>query len=274
MSAGLVLPAAAFAADQVPRTLPFKKTVTLATPGTYTFRFSIHDAASQGNELWHEEKVIRLATKTLSHDLGSVEPFTDAVPSPLDFSDQYWVQVGYLKRGVPTVLGSRVKLVPVPYALWSATADTLAIECAAGQFLVADAEGKWACGSLPSAQLCSSGDLLACYSGPAGTLRVGVCTSGYRSCESGAWGTCLGEVLPSAEVCNGVDDDCDAASADGSEDPQNGVGCDGPDSDLCSEGTRSCAGGALVCGDATGGTVDLCNGVDDDCDNVVDEGCP
>ena len=48
--------------------------------------------------------------------------------------------------------------------------------------------------------------------------------------------------------------------------------CDGPDSDLCLEGVNSCAGGSLVCSDATGSTTELCNGIDDDCDGIVDDG--
>ena len=55
-----------------------------------------------------------------------------------------------------------------------------------------------------------------------------------------------------SELCNGLDDDCDGASVDGSEDPQNGSACDGSDGDLCQEGTRSCVAGTLACSDNTG----------------------
>jgi hypothetical protein len=52
-----------------------------------------------------------------------------------------------------------------------------------------------------------------CYSGPEGTLDVGACRGGLLlsvGSPSGATATvCHGEVLPSAEVCNGADDDCD-----------------------------------------------------------------
>jgi len=80
--------------------------------------------------------------------------------------------------------------------------------------------------------------------------------------------------VPSAEVCDGIDNDCNPATADGSADPLLGVACDGPDADLCKEGTYSCTGGSLVCSDTTGSTVEICaNGVDDDCNGSIDEGC-
>jgi len=90
---------------------------------------------------------------------------------------------------------------------------------------------------------------------------------------------CVGSVLEcsddtdsTVDVCNSVDDDCDPASADGSEDPITGSACDGTDSDLCAEGTLICIGSGFVCSDNTGSTVDLCNGVDDDCDVASADG--
>jgi hypothetical protein len=74
------------------------------------------------------------------------------------------------------------------------------------------------------------------------------------------------------DICNGANDDCDASSADGSEDPMIGSACDGGDSDLCTEGTRSCPSGSLVCSDSTGSTVDLCGGGDQDCDPASADG--
>ena len=50
-----------------------------------------------------------------------------------------------------------------------------------------------------------------CYTGDPRDLRVenGACRKGVQSCQLEFYGPCEGEVLPSAEVCNGVDDDCD-----------------------------------------------------------------
>ncbi|RMF75861.1 MAG: hypothetical protein D6738_02770 [Acidobacteria bacterium] len=73
------------------------------------------------------------------------------------------------------------------------------------------------------------------------------------------------------DVCNGIDDDCDPGSADGSEDPQVTGGCDGPDADACAEGTGTCSGGVLSCSDASGDSPEICgNGTDDDCDGPVE----
>jgi hypothetical protein len=74
------------------------------------------------------------------------------------------------------------------------------------------------------------------------------------------------------EVCNGIDDDRDPATRDGVDDVELGAPCDGPDSDLCAEGSVICADGQLVCNDATPDTLEQCNGEDDDCDGLVDEG--
>ena len=53
-----------------------------------------------------------------------------------------------------------------------------------------------------------------CYNGPAATRGVGTCQDGISSCIRRADGTygmseCLNQVLPTAEICNGLNDDCD-----------------------------------------------------------------
>ncbi len=48
----------------------------------------------------------------------------------------------------------------------------------------------------------------ACYGGAAATEGVGPCHAGTATCSGGSFGACVGEVAPRAEICNGIDDDC------------------------------------------------------------------
>jgi hypothetical protein len=75
------------------------------------------------------------------------------------------------------------------------------IVCTAGSSCVA--------GECTVVEWCINGHVQACYSGPAGTADIASCRAGTQTCAAGEWGACLGEVLPSLEVCNGQDDDCD-----------------------------------------------------------------
>lgn len=69
---------------------------------------------------------------------------------------------------------------------------------------------------------CVPGESRPCFNGPSDRRGVGACRDGVARCtELAAWvgGECRGATLPSAEVCNGMDDDCDGA-------PDNGLtGC-------------------------------------------------
>jgi hypothetical protein len=51
-----------------------------------------------------------------------------------------------------------------------------------------------------------------CYTGPKGTEDVGVCHGGIQICNNGGWATCVGEVVPTNETCDGTDQDCDGFS--------------------------------------------------------------
>ena len=50
----------------------------------------------------------------------------------------------------------------------------------------------------------------SCFSGPAASEHVGACHAGIETCSDGRWsGSCAGEVAPTPESCDGMDDDCD-----------------------------------------------------------------
>jgi Notch-like protein len=98
---------------------------------------------------------------------------------------------------------------------------------------------------------------------------VGTCTAGFSTCSGGALG-CTRAVGPNAEVCNGLDDDCDGTSDEDLTDPTLGDPC-GTDTGACSRGTVTCTSGSLGCAGGIGPALELCNGIDDDCDGPVDD---
>jgi hypothetical protein len=55
----------------------------------------------------------------------------------------------------------------------------------------------------------------SCYDGDPALNGVGICTGGTQTCNDGGFSGCLGQQLPLAELCNGLDDDCDGAADDG-----------------------------------------------------------
>jgi Putative metal-binding motif len=99
-----------------------------------------------------------------------------------------------------------------------------------------------------------------------------------------ASGVCVPVCVPSPEVCNAVDDDCDGV-VDEQEDPAIPLCANGA---LCVMG--QCGGGGLICmadadcppnqvclngmcsGNGPTCTQEVCNGIDDDCNGSVDDG--
>ncbi len=117
---------------------------------------------------------------------------------------------------------------------------------------------------------CTNGDTQKCYTGSKDTENVGACKDGSQKCGDGQWGTCTGDVTPTKEKCNGVDDDCDGVPDNG--DPDSGAACTTGLKGICAAGQQHCEGGKLVCKELMPKGTESCNGLDDDCDGTVDNG--
>ena len=103
-----------------------------------------------------------------------------------------------------------------------------------------------------------------CYSGPSATAGVGICTAGTRTCSTGGWSACVGEVLPKAESCDGLDNDCDSSTDEGLGQTTCGLG-------ICEHTIDNCSGGIVqTCDPYEGAQVESCNGLDDDCNGITD----
>jgi hypothetical protein len=90
---------------------------------------------------------------------------------------------------------------------------------------------------------------------------------GSRACTPDGLSDCDAPV-PAEEECNGLDDNCDGQTDEGIE----GAKCKKTNAfGSCIGVAKGCENGKAVC-DAKEPELEICNGLDDDCDGVVDNG--
>ncbi|WP_206607048.1 MULTISPECIES: MopE-related protein [Sandaracinus] len=113
---------------------------------------------------------------------------------------------------------------------------------------------------------CDNGS--TCCAGRVGTCVTSCGSSGTRVCSA----TCgwPSSCTPPSEICNGQDDDCDGVADDG-------FGCIAGTTAACTTscgtaGTRSCGATCTLSATCTP-PGETCNGFDDNCDGVADDGC-
>jgi hypothetical protein len=133
--------------------------------------------------------------------------------------------------------------------------------------------GGGAGGSAGQGGGCINGATQPCYSANPATIGVGQCLAGTATCAAGQWSTCVGEVVPAGETCNGVDDDCNGQTDDGN--PGGGANCTvSGELGECAKGTSTCVAGMLGCPQSIMPISEVCNdGKDNDCNGTVDNGC-
>jgi len=248
----------------VPQTIPYQGYLKDAagTPvnGVVNITLNLYTVANGGTAIWTGTRTGMNVSKGLFKvDLGSVTPFPVGV-----FATPVYLGV---RVGTDAEMTPRTVLNSAPFALHADDADNV--------------------GGIPATSvLCHQGDFLNCYTGPAGTAGVGQCAPGTRSCGATGWdAVCTGETIPTPEVCNGLDDNCNGqvdeglttgggpwfldADSDGFGDPFStpstaclqpvGFVADNTDCDDVNAATHP-------------GAVEICDGKDNNCNGVIDEG--
>ena len=231
--------ASAGAAAQAPRTMAYQGylTTTGGVPvnASVEMQFAIYSVPTGGTPVWTESQAVPVSNGAYSVVLGASEPLPNPLTPPLFLG----VRIGTDDEAAP-----RHAIAAAPFALF--------------------AEGA----------RCNPGDIIGC-SGAPGSINVGACVAGKRVCnEQGTgYGPCQGQQDPTTELCDNVDNDCDGQVDE--DFPNKGAPCTAGLGACLAAGIMACnpSGTATVCS-ATPGTpsAEICNGVDDNCDGVVDNG--
>lgn len=106
------------------------------------------------------------------------------------------------------------------------------------------------------------------------SIGTGSCkSSGTWSCNKDGLGATCNAPPPKSEAerCDGQDNDCDGLIDE--DTPGSGQACQTGKPGVCAQGLMKCLGGQMQCAQNQQPSQEICNGIDDDCNNAADDRC-